>query len=122
MVRGRRARVAAVVRRDHQNVLLPHGGEKLRQALIKIRQSLGVPIHVIAVSVEHVIVHQIGKAQALEIPLHVLQGAVNALRVGGSAHKVRDAAAGENIIDLSHSQHILPLRLQHIQHGSLGGL
>ena len=60
-------------------------------------------------------------AQAMEIPFHIFQRPVDPLRVGGGAHKIRDAAACENIIDLSHGQNLLPRFLQHIQHGIPGG-
>ena len=110
-----------MIRRHHQDVLLPHGGKKLRKAPVKIRQGLCVAVHIVAVAVEHVVVHQVGKAQAMEIPFHIFQRPVDPLRVGGGAHKIRDAAACENIIDLSHGQNLLPRFLQHIQHGIPGG-
>ena len=62
MIRGRCTRIAAVICRNHQHILLTHRCQKFRQALIEVRQCFCVALDIIAVSVEHVVIHQIRKS------------------------------------------------------------
>ena len=112
MIGGRGAGIAAVICCDHEKIVVPQLAEKLRQPLIKIGERFGVAVHVVAVAVEHVIIHQVREGQPLELPIHIFQRPLDALLVTGGVHEVRDAASCKNILDLAHREHFLASLLQ----------
>ena len=71
-------------------------------------------------AVEHVIIHQIDKAESFEILVQIFQCPLNAFRIAGSVYMLGNAPAYENILDLTHSNDILTGSLQLIQHGHCG--
>ena len=106
MIGGRRARIAAVIRRDHEYILIPQRGKQPRQALIKIGERLRVALHIIAVSVEHIVVYQIRKTQPVKIPLHIFQRPVDSVLVARRAYIFRDALLRKNVDDLSDGKYV----------------
>ena len=92
--------------RNHQHILLTHRCQKFRQALIEVRQCFCVALDIIAVSVEHVVIHQIRKAQSVKILLHIIKRLVDAVLISGRADILRDALLRENIDDLTDRKHV----------------
>ena len=112
--------ITAVVCGDHQNIIRLHVRLDLRQLLIKISQCLRIAVHISSMAVEHVIIHQIDKAESFEILVQIFQCPLNAFCVAGSVYMLGNALAYENILDLTHSNDILTGSLQLIQHGPCG--
>ena len=111
------AGVAAVVGSDHHQILLPQGGKESAQPGVKFIQGLGVAHSIPAVAVEHVKVHQIHKAQAMEVPGGIILGVVQAVQIALIVDVLRVAPAGEDIMDLAHRQGVQPRPGNGIQHG-----
>ena len=57
-------------------------------------------------SVEHVVIHQIRKAQSVKILLHIIKRLVDAVLISGRADILRDALLRENIDDLADRKHV----------------
>ena len=121
MVRGGGVgRVAAVIRRNHNQVLRAHLFHKLRQPAVKLRQGRGVAVDVPAVAVKHIEIHQIDKAQAGEVLVGVAHGLVHAVGVALGVDVLRGALARKDVIDLTDRDGVQPRVLEGVQHGFLG--
>ena len=107
---------------DHHQILLPQPGQELSQPGVKLRQCLRVAVNVPAVAVEHVKIHQVHKAQTVEILPGVVHGMVHTVSVALVEHMLRGALTGKNIVDLAHSDGIQPGGLDGVQHGGCGRL
>ena len=110
--------IAAVIRRDHQNILRSHMCLNLRQLLIKISQCLCISVNIPPVSVKHIKINQIDKQQTVKIPVHILKGLFNTIFIAGRIYKLGNAASRKNIVDLADSQNIPSGSLYQIEHGS----
>ena len=113
-------RVAAVVCRDHQNIIGTHFFHERRQPVVELGQRGGVARHIPAVAVQHIEIHQIHKGKALEIPVGQLPCDPQSLGVAGGADGLANAAACENVINFAHADGSLARRLNGVQHGGRG--
>ena len=113
-------RVAAMVGRDHQNIIGTHFFHERRQPVVELGQRGGVARHIPAVAVQHVKIHQIHKGQSLEIPVGQFQRDLQSLGVAGGADGLANAAARENVINFAHTDGGLARRLNGVQHGGRG--
>ena len=105
---------------DHQDIILSHLLQNSRQLLIEIGQRLGITIHIISVTIDHIRIYQIRKEQAFEIIIHPLDGLLDTIRITGRTLEIGNTSASEDINDLTDAQGIIIFILQHIQHGSTG--
>ena len=81
MVGRRRHGITAVVGGNHKQIILAKTCHNLRELLVKIRKRLGISVHIIAVTINHVRIHQIGETQTVEIFMRCLNGFFNTLGV-----------------------------------------
>ena len=107
-----------MIRCHHQQILIPQLIQQGRQPVVKITQGLRITVRISAMPVQHIIIHQINKAQSLKIFVQIFQSPVYTFRISRRVHRFRDSLSGENIPDLSHCDHILPRIRQLIQHGN----
>ena len=112
--------VTAVVGGDDEEVILTQGGDEVGEPAVELGQRGGVALHVVAVAVDHVEVHEVGKADAVEIPLGHLGGGGHALGIAPRADGLGDALAYEDIGDLAHGDRVQTRFLDGIQHGGGG--
>ena len=107
---------------DHEQVVLAKAGQQLWELAVEVGDGLGVANGVVAVAVDHVGVHQVGEAQAVEVARGALDGLVDALGVAGGEDVVGHAAVGEDVVDLAHGQHVVAVLLELVEHGGAGRL
>ena len=96
-----------MIRCDHKDILILHFFQDARQLLVKISQRFRIAVHIIPVSVKHIIVHQIDKTKSVKITIHPFYGLLNAVRVSVRADEIRDPLSRKDIIDLSDRKHII---------------
>mgnify|MGYP002921663483 CR=1 FL=1 len=103
MIRPLERRVAPMICRNHQQILIPQQVDNLRQLTVKIRQRIGKPLRIAAVAVEHVRIHQIREAQPVKRLAHVVQPRLNARGIPGGVVRAGQAAQGENVLNFAHA-------------------
>ena len=108
---------------DHEHIVLTHLGHKLAQLAVKHRSCFGIAVHITAVSISHIKVHQVHEAQAFEVLVHDLQCLFHAIHIVlVDAQGTANAATGEDIGNLAYADGFKPLALQGIHHGVPGGI
>ena len=121
VVRAVMGRIAAVVGGDHEDVLILHEGQDVWELLVEALQGLRVPLHVPAVAVEHVEVHQVGEDEAARaVGDEPLRGGDARLVVLGVVHQV-DTSVAEDVLDLADGHHGEALGVEAVQDGVLKG-
>ena len=103
-----------VGRQDHQ-VLLAHLFQETGQPGIKFRQSAGISRRVSPMAEQHVKVHQIDKAQSVEVFLGILHGLFHAVAVGRCVYVLCDAFPCENVKNLADCDGVISCLPQRIQ-------
>ena len=83
MVSSGESGIAAMVGSNYEYILVGHRTHYLRQLAVKILQSLAVALYVVAVSVQRIGIHQVGKYKASDAVLQEIYGGLNACRVVG---------------------------------------
>ncbi len=96
--------IAAVVGGDDQQIFIPHEGLNLRQLLIKVLQCLSKAFRIVTVTVSHVVVHQIGEAQAIKILAHIVKPSFNAGRVSGSVIGAGQSLMIKNVLNFAYAK------------------
>ncbi len=111
-------RVAAVVGGQHHHIALLHQLEQLRQTGVEVLQRVGVALHVTAVAVGGVEVHEVGEDDGVVTGgLHLFQGSVPQLGQTGALHLLGDALLGIDVGDLADGDHLAARVLHVVQHG-----
>ncbi len=108
MVGGRGAGVAAVVGGDHQDVAGAKALQNFGEGPVEFGQRLRVAVHVVAVAVQHVEIDEVHKAQPVEPAPGQLDGPPDSLRVVPGPDGLRDALAGEDVVDFPDRNHVFP--------------
>ena len=70
-----------MIRCNHQDIIRTKLCQNLRETTVKVRECRCITVHIVAVSVKHIEVYQVGKADSIEIAIHIFQRAVNAFCV-----------------------------------------
>ena len=102
---------------DHQNILLAQLGQESTQPPVKLRQSPGIAVNVSAVTVEHIKVHQIHKAQTVEISRGIVVGVSHAVGIALVKDVLRVSLTGENVVNFANGQAVQPGFGNGVQHG-----
>ena len=106
-----------MVRGNHQYIFLLKQRQHSRQCRVKFRQRPGIAFNVVPVPIEHIIVHQIDKAQPFKIPGKVLLCPLDAFCISLGIYIRSDSLPGKNIPDLPHANHFLPGFLDGVKDG-----
>ena len=101
-----------MIRRNHQKIILPEVFKEFAKLRIKALQLFPISHRISPVSPEGIEIHEIHKAESLEILIladlnslfHSVDGALG-------AECLRDALSVEDITDLSDGNHIVPVVL-----------
>ena len=109
-------RVAAVIRGDDQQIVGLQHGQQPAQRYVKRGRRRRIAVDIPAVAVQHIKIDQIDKGQPVKIRFGQLQQTLLPLRVAPGGECLRDAAAGKDIVDLSHADHVFSRLGQQIQH------
>ena len=67
-------------------------------------------------SIQHIKIYQIYKAESVEFTLHILQCLLNTIRIVLCPDKFCNTLSCKNIVDLTDTDHIIFRFFQHIQH------
>ena len=107
---------------DDQQIVLAHLRLNLRQLRVKRFQRGGVALHIAAMAVDHIKIHEINKQQAVEILVHRLKRRLHAGRVARRMVAPGDAAMVEDVLNLAHAVNRLAVFGQNVAHrlGRLG--
>ena len=97
------AGVAAMICRDHQDVLGAHLGHELGQPIVELGGSGSITGYIAAVTVQHVEVDEVDEGQALKVAVGQIQRDLQALSVAAGADGLADALPGKNVVDLAHT-------------------
>ena len=106
MVRGRRRRVAPVIRREDEKILRAEGVQQVRNAPVEILQAPVEVLRVVPVPPEHVRLDEVDEDEPL---LELAQKCLRLLdpvdvRLGRM--RVVDVDAREDVVDLPHAVHL----------------
>ena len=103
VVRGWSRGVASVIAGDQQDTSV-QGGDQLRQPPVERLDARGVALRVVPVAVLRVEVDQVGEDERGRRPPQVLERQIDAVVVGVRVPPLRDALAGEDVLDLADAE------------------
>ena len=116
MVSRFRGRIAAVIGSDDEKIvpakLIQYGAE----GIIEFMHRCGISGDIVTVSVLHVEVDEVGKAQSREVPVHHLYSLCDTFGVAGSRVGFRYPAACEQVEDLAYRDDVKALLLEDVEH------
>ena len=104
---------------NYEYILVGHRTHYLRQLAVKILQSLAVALYVVAVSVQRIGIHQVGKYKASDAVLQEIYGGLNACRVVGGMIYGGYAPLVEYILYLANGHSLKALCGKAVQYGVL---
>ena len=122
MIRPDVGRVIAMVCRENQKIILPQFFQKQTQISVEFFNLSSISLHISAMPPKRIKIHQIDKAESPEILSGNRNGLLHSMDRTVRVVGLCDSLPTENVIDLSHADHIIPGVLQGIQNGRAGRL
>ena len=120
VVGAREAGGTAMVGRDDQQIVIAHLFQDGCQLHIEAVQGIGIARNIVSVTIQHIKVHQIHKAQTLEVLLHALKELFHIGVIALVGISLRHTPSGKNIVDLADADDVFPDSHQDIQDGISG--
>ena len=106
MIGGFGGRIAAVVSRYDQKIVLIKKIQYLAETVVELVHGGRIAFDIVPVAVLHVEVDEINVADTMEIPVHELYELGDALGISRCGIGLGDAARSKEIIDLSYGDDI----------------
>src|SRR5882762_6817720 len=109
-----RIRIAPMIRRNHQQIAARKLLQKIAQHLIKLFQRLCESLHILAMPIQHVEIHQVAEDQSVRPLVHRGRQFLHSVGVRNSRDVALHASPVINVVDLSDSENRHLLLRQHI--------
>ncbi len=105
-----RGRIVAVIGGDDQQIAGLDPRQQRRQSRVESLEVGGVALGIVAMPVHGVKVDQVGEDQASRCRVERALDFVHAVRIAGRVHRVRNTAAGKQVLDLADGDNRRPGR------------
>ena len=114
--------VTAVVGGDHQQVTFGQPFHQLCKVAVGFGKGGGIAVHIVAVAVNRIKIHQIDKTKAMEVGLGKGKGLFHAVGIAVGALALANAPSGKDIDDFAHTDDIQTGPGHQVGQGGSGGL
>ena len=102
---------------NNQYVPPLHLRKEFSQLFIETGEGSSIAVHISAVTVFHVKIHQIYEAKTIIISVKLSNGLFHAILIAGNGHMTADTPSCKYIIDFANTYHGISCHLQKVQNG-----
>ena len=105
---------------NHNQILFSQLFHKLGKPLIEFVQSQGIAINISAMTINHIEINQIDKAQTVEVLVGIVHCMFQTIGIGGVVNMLGSTLTGKDVVDLTNRNGVQTICLNDIQQGILG--